>query len=122
MKPVEIVKSEHQRYLIDESEIISEQRFISKKHSSEIPIFFKICVPNNIAYIESICPKCKTLCFAPDHLSKKNAMCNKCKADFILPVFNSSLFTEFKKDAFFTSEKFFQTKFATMIDNYQMCT
>lgn len=122
MKPIEIVKSEYQRFLVDDGELISEQRFISKKHSSEIPIFFKMLIPNNVAFIESKCPKCGMKLYSQDHLSKQNAECPKCKKNHVLPCFNYDAFLEFKKDAFFTSEKFFQTKFATMTDNYQMCT
>jgi hypothetical protein len=122
MKPIEIVKSEHQRYLIDDLDLISEQRFITKKYQSEIPIFFKIQVPNEIAFVESVCPKCNSKTYVPDHLSGKKADCNKCRTSFELLTFNISKFTEFKKESFYRSESFFKVKFSTMIDNYQMCT
>jgi hypothetical protein len=121
MKPIEIVKSEYQRYLIDENEILSEQKFISKKFHSEIPIFFKIKIPNNIAYIEAICDKCKMKVYVQDHLSRSTIEC-KCKHKLKLNNFNTNVFLEFKKDAFLRSDSFFKNKFSTMVENYQMCT
>ena len=122
MKPIEVVKSETQRYLIDDLDIVSEQRFITKKFQSEIPIFFKIQIPNEIAFIESICPKCSSIVYVPDHLSGKKVDCNKCKTSFELSNFNINKFNEFKKESFYKSESFFKVKFLTMIDNYQICT
>jgi hypothetical protein len=121
LKPIEIVKSEPQRYLISDDEVLSEQKFISKKFQSEIPIFFKIKMPNDIAYIKAFCDKCKTCIYANDHLSGSIIEC-KCKHKLRLGNFDINSFTEFKKDAFLRSDSFFKSKFATMIDNYQMCT
>jgi len=122
MKPIEIVNSEFQRYVINNSEILNEQRFITKKFSSEIPIFFKIEAPKNIIYIESRCPKCGSISYAPDHFSLQKALCNKCKAEFLISKFDEEKFNEFKSDAYLKSESYFKTKFDIMIDNYQMCT
>ena len=122
MKPIEIVKSENQRYLIDDADLLSEQRFITKKFQSEIPIFFKIQVPNEIAFIESVCPKCNSKTYVPDHLSGKKANCDVCKMSFELVNFNVSQFNEFKKESFYKSESFLKVKFSTMTDNYQICT
>lgn len=121
IKPIEIVKSEFQRYLIDDSEILSEQRFISKKFPSEIPIFFKVAVPSNIAYINVSCPKCSSKQYAPDNATGLSIKCSNCKTNIKLTEFDDKAFLEFKKDSFNKAEAHLKTKFSTMVDNYQMC-
>lgn len=122
MKPIEIVKSEYQRYLISNEELLSEKRFITKKFQSEIPLWYNILVPNKISLIITTCKKCGVIQHNSDDLSNTLVKCTNCKTENKLPYFNTKNYEEFKKDMFYKAEKFLKGKFETMVDNYQMCT
>lgn len=120
-RPAEIVESDIQRYLLTETDIKNEKRFLAKKHPSEIPIFKEIEVPEELITIEVMCENCNGTYNLTDEFSGKNYKCPICSSIIVVKQINVATIEKHRNCCFINAEKFLNAKYDTMSENYEMC-
>ena len=120
-RPAEIVESEIQRYLLTEQDIKNEQKFLAKKHPSEIPIFKIMDVPDELITISITCDNCSGIYNLTDEYSGKSYKCPVCSSIIEVKKINTTSIEKHRNSCYINAEKFLNAKYHTMSENYEMC-